>query len=599
MLKKIIAYSIIFFVSVQILAQQKQNNFWESNNRITPFRISLPLKGEKINYIDLDNDGDPDVLQTKINGTIPIQWIDDDDDMKIGDVEGDMDSDCLMVDRNKDGNYGSEYDLILDWDDEDGDNIADLQVLVDYSGFDDRGLWQAHYMWFIDTDKDQQFNYIDWNTLTMEGWEHSGRAKFFPDYHGKSIFLKVHTNTWNINDLRYNWENPFLFYDPDNDGQTEMTIRYIDDPIIVKGLPSVKKEQDINSIEPSVLFTKKISSVQMGIDMDNDSNPENELDFDMSLKFSGKGFDYSDQVHYYENLKGLPAANKYFEDPRWRNTEKLIFPDHQTAYDLVFSRGKWKECWLVFDEDDDCQRWERVEFYDPKDPFKIGTKNGGLDHNPQADPAGDRGEWDLDFSGNGQLYISPMDGKIHLYGAETGYWRIDQNATYFQGWQGWRGPNLQPEDFDKAEPTKFGTIKYEDTDKNGFFDKMSFDLDGDQKFEWVVTLAELGLKDATKLYNPAKMKYKDYQNLFTQVADNQWINAQNALKVAKKNHVTTEWYAPISNPKSIREKYHDGYWLGLYLYKDLKEAAATKQNEVFQTNLKKAYFSSNWKALLN
>ena len=57
----------------------------------------------------------------------------------------------------------------------------------------------------------------------------------------------------------------------------------------------------------------------------------------------------------------------------------------------------------------------------------------GLDDNAQSDPVGDRGEWDLDNSGKGNLYISPLDGKIHLFGAEKGFWRIDQNAFYYQG----------------------------------------------------------------------------------------------------------------------------------------------------------------------
>ncbi len=559
----------------------------QQNKVMTPFR--LPLAESKIKYIDLDKDGDPDVMEYTIKNGIPVRWIDDDDDMTRQDTEGDMDNDCVMLDLNKDGSYSGPKDLMIDWSDENGDQKADIQAIVDNNARDKKGKWTSHYIWFLDDDQDGVFGYIDWDKMGFEGWDHDGRANFYTDYNGKSTMLKVHITTWNIKDLSYNWENPFLFFDPDQDGLSEMAIRMVDEPL------AIKDSKDTNIVWD---FSHHISMSQMTFDLDNDTRPGNELDYDMSLKFKGEGFDYSDQIHTFKNIKGLPAANIYFEDARWRNTEKLIFPDHQTGYDLVFSRGQWKECWLVFDEDDDCQRWERVEFYDPKDPFKIGTKNGGLDHNPQADPAGDRGEWDLDFSGNGQLYVSPMDGKIHLFGAETGYWRIDQNATYFQGWQGWRGPNLQPEDFDKAEPTLFGTIKYEDTDNNGFFDKMSFDLDGDFKYEEMISLADLGIQDKAKKYNPATMKYKDYQNLFTQVADNQWINAQNAIKVAQQNHINTQWYSPIANPKSIREKYHDGYWLGLYLYQDLKEGATTKQNEVFQSNLRKAYFSSDWESLL-
>ncbi len=591
MFRRLIRYLFILIFAVQLQAQQKKV-FWETNKQLTPFRLPLPLLNEEINYIDLDDDGDPDVLQTKINGTIPIQWIDDDDDMKKGDIEGDMDSDCLMIDRNIDGLYGSEHDLILDWNDEDGDNLADLQVLVDYSGLDDRGLWKAHYMWFIDTDKDQLFNYIDWNTLIMEGWEHSGRAKFFLDYHGKSIFLKVHANTFNINDLEYNWENPFLFFDPDNDGQTEISIRYIDNPTIVKGLPPVKENEDVNKIKRTVLFTKKITSVQMGFDLDNDSNPENELDFDMSIKFSGEGFDYSDQIHKYKSLRGLPEADKYFFDPRWRQLEELVYTDHEVGYQLPFKRGNWNECWLVFDEDDDCHRWERVEFYSPKDLFKVGSKQGGLDDNPQADVSGDRGEWDLDFSGKGKLYIGRFDGRIHLYGAEWGAWRIDQNAKYYQGWQGWRGENLQPEDLIDKEPNIFATIKYSDMNNNGFIDFIQYDLDGDKKFETNVSLIELGINDSCETIDISEYEYEDFNKLYRQSANGLWSKAKIFISLAAKNGLNYNWYASLLNPKSIREKYNNGYWLSFYLYRDLKHYAELKLDENFSSLLDTLYYSS-------
>ncbi|MFQ6927807.1 MAG: hypothetical protein ACLRS8_06770 [Parabacteroides merdae] len=63
---------------------------------------------------------------------------------------------------------------------------------------------------------------------------------------------------------------------------------------------------------------------------------------------------------------------------------------------MTFKEGKWDKVWFTYDEDDDCNRWERVELYQPRDPFKVGKNQGGIDNNGQADPAGDRGEWDED-----------------------------------------------------------------------------------------------------------------------------------------------------------------------------------------------------------
>lgn len=579
-------------------AQEKgKPAYWNKDTQLVPWRMNPVIS--KISYIDLDNDGDPDILKAYLNGDIPIMWIDDDDDMKYGDTEGDTDSDCLLIDLNKDGIFAGPNDFSIDWSDTDGDGKADIQLIVSNAGTTQRNFfdWNADFMYMLDDDKDDIMHYVDWNKIMMQAWAHNGHADFFKDYSGNSTFLKMHASSFRINDLRYSWENPFIFYDEDGDKLTEMAIRLLDTPNFRDSIPSENKRKGFDKLpkEIDVDFTKKIDYAAITWDLDNDNGPGNEFDFDMSLLFKGKGFNYQDQAHHFKNLKGLQAANKFLYDSRWRNIDTLFFPDRNNAYNLIFNRGDWQTCYFVFDEDDDCNRWERVEFYEPKDVFKIGVGNGGLDDNKQADALGDRGEFDMDNSGKGQLYIAPFDGRIHLYGAEWGAWRIDQTAFSYQGFGGlydkWAKDRMQ------LPQGKFATVKYTDTDNNGFIDVIEYDLDGDQKFEDRVSLKELGVDDKSTLINTGKTDYKGFNNLFTKVADNIWANAQKAIEKAEKKGINTSWYAFYKQPHSIQEKYNYGYWLGFYLYQDIRYSAKLKNDLAQVKEIDKAYYSGNWDLL--
>ncbi len=562
---------------------------------LSTFRPSLPGPGFKITYEDLDGDGDPDVLKTVINGDIPVMWIDDDDDMTHGDMEGDLDSDCMMIDRNRDGQYGHAHDLIIDFGDEDMDGDADIQVVVDNASLSETSLsFPGHYMIVVDTDDDKVFNHIDWNLLLLKCWEHNGLSHFFEDYLGQSLFLKAHTSTFNIDDIQKNWENPFLFYDPDGDNITEYVVRVCDTHQLIKEIPAHPENGDIRADERGVRFTGNIDWADISIDMDNDNAPGNEFDFDMSFRFRGKGFSYIDQEHVFKSLLGLEGTDHFFYDPRWRNNEVLLYPGHDAAYDLVFNRGEWDYCWFVFDEDDDCHRWERVELYEPLNLFKIGQKNGGIDNNRQSDATGDRGEWDGDNSGKGNIYVGQFDGRIHLHGAEWGAWRIDQEAKYYQGYGGiYDGTNLRIQ----KEPEKFATVKYEDTDLNGFFDKISYDLNGDTLFEKTIELSRLGINDECKILNTATMDYADFLRLHQQTTEELWERAQLALLVANKYGLNTDWYAKLSKPNSLREKYHYGYWLNFYIHMDLISLALNKEDENLYSDIERAYYSGDWSVL--
>ena len=559
--------------------------FWNQKLQIEPFRLPLPPVGYQVEYIDLNGDGKPDAIKSVTVNDTPILWLDDDANMKEGDIEGDMINDCLLIDRNKDGIYGGQGDLIIDWVDTDDDGKADMQIVIEYPKKNTGEVWpNGHYMIMRDLDKDNIFNYINWNDFSLRCWDKNGVCDFYEDYSGQTMFMKIHTSTYDIKDLRLNWENPFLFYDEDGDGLTEMAIRFVDSP-------KIKDRSKPSNSYVNRQLEGRIDWVSMAVDLDNDNAPGNEFDFDFTIGFQGKGFDYTDQVHKVNNLRGMPEADKFFMDPRYRQLTEFLYPDHKSAKEMIFKRGEWSRVNFVYDEDDDCGRWERVEFYDPLDPFKIGWKNGGIDNNKQSDAAGDRGEWDMDNSGKGKLYVGKFDGRLHLYGAEWGCWRIDQNANYYQGWDRmWMGMDRQP--------GKFGTVKYTDKDDNGFFDYIEYDLDGDKKFEMTIDLKALGLDDRCELIDISTFKYKDYTSMMKKMSKSMWKNAMTAVQVAHKYNVQTLWYAKLMQALSVRQQYNNGYWLQFYIYKDLEHTFMQKGDQEKLKQLTVAYYSGNWKSML-
>jgi hypothetical protein len=589
-------FLITIFCSSNLFSQKNNIPYWNYNTQLLPWRM-VPIIS-KITYLDLDKDGDPDILKAILNDSIPILWIDDDDDMKQGDREGDTDNDCLLIDKNKDGKFAGPLDFSIDWIDEDHDGKADIQLIVNNAGTKVRNYfdWGADFMYVLDVDKDQIMHYVDWNKIMMRAWEHYGHANFYKDYSGNSTFLKMHASSFRISDLRYNWENPFIFYDTDKDGLTEWAIRLVDTPEFRDKSDNTKN--GFGNIDTSfdVKFTKKIDYAAVTWDLDNDNGAGNEFDFDMSLLFKGKGFAYEDQGHRFKGLRGLAAANSFMYDSRWRNIDTLFYPDRDTAYQMIFKKGDWQQCRLVFDEDDDCNRWERVEFYDPLDFWKTGIEGGGLDNNGQSDAVGDRGEFDMDNSGKGKLYIGAFDGRIHLYGAEWGGWRIDQTAFSYQGFGGfyekWNRKRLQ------LMPEKFASVKYEDTDGNGFIDQICYDLDGDHLFEDSVSLIKMNINDRQSVIETANLRNADFSTLFKTISNKNWNRALLALKMAEKYKMNTSWYSFYKQPHSLQEKYDYSFWLNFYIYQDLRYQARVNNDLELLKKVDMAYYTGNWNALL-
>src|SRR6185436_595617 len=164
------------------------------------------------------------------------------------DRRGDMSGDVLQVDRDGDGYYDGPGDLNIKWVDDDGDGRADVQMFAANPALEAKSPHHGLAVWmiFLDLDHDGVNGYIDWTTFefSQANWRVPPTTSpthlipppnFSPDYDGNSIFLKVHEPAGVLENPQMNWENPFAFYDPDNDGCTEMSIRLLETPHKVGG----------------------------------------------------------------------------------------------------------------------------------------------------------------------------------------------------------------------------------------------------------------------------------------------------------------------------------------------------------------------------
>ena len=568
------ALALLLITTTTILAQQNIPDL-----RKTSLKSQTP--DDEIVRLDINKDGKPDILERWLNGK-RVRWLDENGDMLATDTRGDQVGDVMQIDKNGDGLYDGPNDINIKWADNDRDGRADLEAFVTQSpqwGPDKWSASESHWMVFIDVEKDGVLGYLDWTKFDFgsNNWAYTGTSDWLPDYNGDAIFLKIHRPPQSLTDPRLNWENPFAFYDFDNDGVTEMAMRWLD-PV-----PAMDKDKtNLSGVLKEAFVT---------FDLDNDSTKGNETDFDMSLRGSGgPGVPYRSMVHKYPALKGDPRFNDCFQWNNWRQIDELMYMPHDKSYDAFFTAG-WQTMYFVFDEDDDDHRWERVEMYypmhgfgGPKDVDIYSTKRWrrgnyaeqdmvaegekpGIAGHPQADSLGDRGEFDEDNSGGGKLYVGVFDRKLHLAGAEWGAWTVDKNAEYHGGW---KTPSPKP-----LAPKVEEVVKYTDTDNNGFIDTVEYDYDGDRNIDFKFSLldyksASQPHPDVVPLVDTRKEGWKGLNELFTSISNQSFQEALVVYQAVWRRGLTTPEIDKLAYAGAIGERYDHGYWLKEKLFRQLR-----------------------------
>jgi hypothetical protein len=522
--------------------------------------LTEPAMTNQVLVFDIDNDNKPDIIEHWWNNK-RVRWMDENSDMRLTDTRGDMVSDVLQVDYDGDGLYDGVTDFNIRWLDRDGDGIPELQTFAHNA----KTLTSSggHWMIFIDNDKRGVLGWMDWTKFNFDCWGYSGTCNWLPNYHNGD-FLKIHQPAHSLENPSLNWENPFSFFDLDGDGVSEMAQRWC--------APNTKSN---NVVSIKTVFNEAFVT----FDLDNDSSKGNESDYDLTLRAVGTStLTYDRWKHKIPELKGSTRFNDCFQFNNWRQIDELIFIPRAEQYDAFFNYGA-KEMWLVFDEDDDDHRWERVEMMypylvadqkTPSDPWTLNKnrrysskeksqiEKPGLANHPQADTLGDRGEFDRDNSGNGKLYIGGFDRKLHLYGAEWGAWTIDRLGAFHGGAV---TPSPMPLATNLTE-----LVRYTDTDNNGFIDTLEFDYDGDRTIDRTICLLDWKSEknphpDVSKILDTHKEGWKGLHTIFKEMAEQSWQEAMAFYRAAWRRGLTDANTDRLAFASSYGERYDHAYWL--------------------------------------
>jgi hypothetical protein len=558
--------------------------FFPQNSNIDLRKSALKstTPSDEIVRLDINHDGKPDILERWWNGK-RVRWLDENGDMLPTDTRGDQVGDVMQIDKNDDGIYDSETDINIKWADNDGDGRADLQAFVTQGRAWSNGKFdpgESHWMVFIDVEKDGVLGWLDWEKYDFgnDNWGYTGTTDWLPDYNGNAVFLKVHRPPQSLPDPRLNWENPFAFFDFDNDGASEMAIRWLD--------PVPPLDKDVTNL------TGVLSEAFATFDLDNDSTKGNETDYDMSLRGAGgPGIPYRQFAHKYPALKGNPKFDGCFQWNNWRRIDELMYMPHEKSYDAFFT-ARWATMYFVFDEDDDDHRWERVEMYYPMHGFggpkeidlystkkwrrgnyaelaMVGpNEKPGISGHPQADSLGDRGEFDEDNSGGGKLYVGVFDRKLHLAGAEWGAWTVDKNAEYHGGS---KTPSPKP-----LAPRVEEVVKYTDTDQNGFLDTIEYDYDGDRTIDLRVSLLDYRTPsnphpDIVPMIDTHKEGWKGLNALFGEIASQSFQEGLMVYRAAWRRGLTTPEIDKLASSSAIGERYDHSYWLKEKIFREIRK----------------------------
>lgn len=340
--------------------------------------------GEKLER-DTDGDGIPDelwYLDTAKRHTVApllVRVVDEDGDLaETG--RGDRDSDCYYWDHKADG----FIDIVTDYVDDDGDGDVDqMGIFYDKNwrdGKDDFTVW-----WSVDIGDDNRLWY------DVNGNYYQALCQWRTHFSGDELFYQFRLTEDDEQWVNV-WEDPFAFYDRDDDLCSETVIR-------------------ISAIGDDV------KNLRYSIDADDDAYGRDTHNYDFSITA-------------LPAESGLSSADWSTDALTIRGIETLpLLPwDKTQAFSL---QAPWDKAMFIWDElnsntdpeleNDPHERWEGLLNHASK--FEDFPQVGG--------PACARLNKRVEVTGAPasplRLYYDMSDRRLHLLGAEYGYLDVDFN----------------------------------------------------------------------------------------------------------------------------------------------------------------------------
>jgi len=387
-------------------------------------KVKAAKPGERL-LVDRNGDGKNDEVwyidiatrHTAHVKPLLVRVIDEDGDLDEH-MGPDLDSDLYVADWNADG----KVDSVVDYQDNDGDNDIDEMAFFfwlpshRYFGKNSLGVW-----WGSDDGDDNllwyDVNYNYYQLLCQYRCHFSGEEQVV------ALGLKADGERWLAA-----WENPFLFYDPDKDGCSEVVLR-------------VEGKGDY------------IRAIRYSFDVDNDSFGRRTHDYDFSITAIAEG----------DKQVKLPADG--ITNTRVRDIPTQSWLRRDRAQRFV-AKVPWTKALLTWDEmnantqgvvkGDPNERWEGLLNHASDDFPQVGG--------PACSPLNKRNEVAFNPKPPLKLYYAPTDHRLHLKGASKGWLHVDYN-------------------YDGKIDAEY---TYVDNDNDGMFDRRQLDIDADGTvdFDW-------------------------------------------------------------------------------------------------------------------